>query len=251
MIAAGTPPHVFTYTQDEMAAFATNGEVLVVDPYVRRDRVDLADFFPASIQLCQFQGKQYGFARAYNCGPLYTNLNLFDQAGVPRPPEQWGGPKWTWADFMDSARRLSVQHDDPKQARYGADLLGGMGFFFAFVVANGGEMFNADMTATRLAEPAAVEAIQWIADLIHRHRANPTPAVSTAMGGRNAFNNGQVAMQFIGASNLNLYYPIDQFTWDWRPLPAGKAGAKSWGGGNVWSVSSRGQFIEEGWSLLQ
>jgi ABC-type glycerol-3-phosphate transport system substrate-binding protein len=71
------------------------------------------------------------------------------------------------------------------------------------------------------------------------------------MGGRNAFNNGQVAMQFIGASNLNLYYPIDQFTWDWRPLPAGKAGPKSWGGGNVWSVSSKAQLVEEGWSLLQ
>jgi ABC-type glycerol-3-phosphate transport system substrate-binding protein len=65
------------------------------------------------------------------------------------------------------------------------------------------------------------------------------------------FNNGQAMMQYIGASNLNLYTPISQFTWDWRPLPSGRAGTPDWGGGNVWAISSKTQLREESWSLFQ
>jgi multiple sugar transport system substrate-binding protein len=250
MVAAGTPPNVFALGQDDMAAFAASGAALALDPYLKRDRFDAGEFFPTSIQMGKAQAKQFSLPRAFNCGVVYTNLSLFDTAGVPRPPEQWGGPRWSWAEFQDAARRLSVASDDPAQARFGADLLMN-NYFWAFVFSNGGEMFNADMTATRLNEPPAVQALQYLSDLVHRSQANPTPAVKQALGGRNVFQNGQVAMQWIGASNLNLYWPIDKFTWDWRPLPSGKTGARGWGGGVVWSIAAHTPLLEESWSLLQ
>jgi multiple sugar transport system substrate-binding protein len=251
MVAAGTPPDVFAADPNAFAGLAGGGETLALDGYAKRDRVDLADFFPAALELGRWQGKQHGLPRAFNAGVLYTNLSMFDQAGVPRPPEQWGGPRWTWNEFLDAAQRLSVRAEDPKQARFGADLLGGNGFFWSFVFANGGQMFDAEMTATRLHEPPAVAALQLLADLIHRQNANPTPDVKRALGDRNIFNNGQAAMQLIGASNVNLYQAIEQFPWDWRPLPAGRAGAKGWAVGFDWAVSSRSRLREEAWAFLQ
>jgi multiple sugar transport system substrate-binding protein len=251
MITAGTPPDLFSLGQDDAVSYAGRGEELALDDYAKRDRFDVAAFFPASVEMGKLNGKQFGFPRAFNCGIVYTNVSAFDQAGVPQPPLQWGAQKWGWAEFQDAAKRLSVPADDPKQVKFGADLLGGMGFFWSFVWANGGELFNADMTATRLNEPAAVQAVQFLADLIHRYQANPKPDVKAALGDRNIFNNGQAMMQYIGASNLNLYTPISQFTWDWRPIPSGRAGAPDWGGGNVWAISPKTQLREEAWSLFQ
>ena len=200
MVTAGTPPDVFSLGQDDFAAYAGSGEELALDDYIKRDHFDSAGYFSASVEMARQKGKQFGFPRAFNCGILYTNLSAFDQAGVPQPPLQWGAAKWGWAEFQDAAKRLSVPADDPQQIKFGADLLGGMGFFWSFVWANGGELFNADVTATRLNEPPAVQALQFIADLIHRYQANPKPDVKSALGDRTMFNNGQAMMQYIGAS---------------------------------------------------
>lgn len=251
MVAAGTPPDVFSADQNAFAGLAAGGETLALEAYIQRDQADLGDFFPAALDLGKWQRKQHGLARALNAGVLYTNLSVFGQVGVPHPPEQWGAPRWGWNEFLDAARRLSVPADDPKQARFGADLLSGNGFFWSFIFGNGGEMFDVNMTATRLNEPPAVAALQVLADLIHRHQANPTPDVKRALGDRNIFNNGQAAMQLIGASNVNLYQPIHQFTWDWRPIPAGRASAKNWAVGHNWAISSRTRLREEAWMFLR
>lgn len=251
MIAGGTPPDVFSAAPNAFAGLAATGETLLLDPYVKRSQGNQSDFFPAALDLGKWQGKQYGLPRAFNAGVVYTNLNLFDQAGLTRPPEKWGASGWGWSEFIEAARRLSVASEDPKQARFGADLLGGNGFFWSFVFANGGQMFNAEMTATRINEAPAVAALQMLTDLIHRHRANPTPQEKQALGQRNIFNNGHAAMQLIGASNVNLYQSIEQFTWDWRPLPAGRAGPKNWAVGHDWAISSRTPAREEAWAFLQ
>ncbi|HEV2122352.1 MAG TPA: extracellular solute-binding protein [Chloroflexota bacterium] len=251
MVAAGTPPDVFAVNQDGFAPLANGGETIALEPYLARDRMELNDFFPAGLEMARWQGKQHGLPRAFNCGVVYTNLSSFDQLGIARQPEKWGAPGWGWAEFREVARRLSQDAADPREARFAADLLGGIGFFWAFVFSNGGEMFDATMRSVRLTEPPAVEALQFLADLIHRHKANPSPEVKQALGAREVFFNGQVAMQFIGASNVNLYQQISQFTWDWRPLPAGRAGARNWGGGFIWGASGKSALREEAWAVLR
>ena len=251
MVAAGTPPDLFSVDQNGFAALAKSGDALALDPYVRRDKVDLTDYFPASLDMAKLDGRQHGLPRAFNTGVLYTNLSQFEAAGIPAPPEQWGGARWGWAEFLETTRRLSVQGTGHEDSRYGADLLGGIGFFWAFAYSNGGELFNANMTATRIAEPPVVEAIQFLTDLIHRHRVNPTPETKTKLGVRDIFFRGQATMQLIGASNVNLYQNNDQFKWDWRPVPSGKAGAKNWGGGNTFGVAGKGQLREEAWTFFK
>ena len=251
MVAAGTPPDLFSVDQNGFAALAKSGDALALDPYVRRDKVDLADYFPASLEMAKLDGKQHGLPRAFNTGVLYTNLSQLESAGIPLPPEQWGGPRWGWAEFLDATRRLSVQGTAPEDSRFGADLLGGIGFFWAFAYSNGGELFNAEMTATRIVEPPMVESIQFLTDLIHRHRANPTPETKLRLGDRDIFFRAQATMQLIGASNVNLYQNNDQFKWDWRPLPSGKAGAKNWGGGNTFGVAGKSQLREESWTFFK
>ena len=251
MVAAGTPPDLFAVDQNGFAALARSGDALALDPYLRRDKVDLVDYFPASLDMAKLDGKQHGLPRAFNTGVLYTNLSQFEAAGIPLPPEQWGGPRWGWAEFLDATRRLSVQGTSHEDSRFGADLLGGIGFFWAFAYSNGGELFNAEMTATRIAEPAVVETLQYLTDLIHRHRANPTPETKQKLGDRDIFFRAQATMQLIGASNVNLYQANDQFKWDWRPVPAGKAGAKNWGGGNTFAVAGKSQMREEAWAFFR
>lgn len=251
MVAAGTPPDVFSFGQNDIPAMAVSGDALNLDPYIRRDKVDATDFFLAALDMAKYQGKQYGLPRAFNCGVLYTNLSQFDAAGLPRPPEQWGDPRWTWTEFSEAVKRLSVPGAAAADSRYGADLLGGIGFFWAFAYANGGELFNPEMTQARMAEPRTVEALQFLADLIHRFRANPTPADKAALGDRQIFFKGQATMQLIGASNVNLYQANDQFHWDWRPMPAGRAGARNWGGGTLWGMAGKGPSREEAWAFFQ
>jgi multiple sugar transport system substrate-binding protein len=251
MVAAGTPPDTFAVDQNGFAALAKSGDAMALDPFVRRDKIELADYFPASLDMAKLDGKQHGLPRAFNTGVLYTNLSQFEAAGIPLPPEQWGGARWGWAEFLDATKRLSVQGTAAEDSRFGADLLGGIGFFWAFAYSNGGELFNTDMTGTRISDPPVVEAIQFLTDLIHRHRANPTPETKVKLGDRDIFFRAQATMQLIGASNVNLYQSNDQFKWDWRPVPAGRAGAKNWGGGNTFGVAGKGQLREEAWTFFK
>jgi ABC-type glycerol-3-phosphate transport system substrate-binding protein len=249
-IAADTGPDVFALNDNLFAPYASRGTLLDLGPLLRRDRVDTSDIFTSSLQKWRLADKPYGLPRAYNTAVMYTNVTLFKQAGVAPPGADWKGPGWDFGAFLSACRSLT-RRDGAETLQWGASLLNNV-FYYAFIYANGGRLFSPDLTQCALTERPALDALQYLADLILGHRVALTPAETQATGGpRAAFNSGRCAMELFGSSNLNLYRQITGFEWDWIILPRGRAARASWGGGAGWAVGSYSRAQEEGWAFLR
>lgn len=216
---------------------------------MRRDKYDLADFFPIYWELWKWKWKGKYFGVPFmGIRVAYFNRAMVNQLGGRVPPASWRDSSWTWGAFLEICKRAKQQG-----GRWGADLGPGRRDWQPWVWSNDGDLFNADGTTTVLDQPPAVEAIQFLADLIHRHRVAPTAGELQGQGGRRAL---------FEAGNLFLYHePINSiannrrtasFDWSITGLPRGRAKvAAASGGGPGWFLANDSKVKDETWELMK
>jgi multiple sugar transport system substrate-binding protein len=247
LFAAGTPPDMFRQETAGFAFFASKGQLASLDGMMKRDKYDLSDFFPTAWELWKWKGKYYGLP-FLGIRIVYYNRALAQQSGARVPPPTWKDAAWTWSAFLEACQKTTQTGQ-----RWGADLGTGRRDWQPWVWNNGAELFNADGTKVQLDEPAALEAVQFLADLIHMYRVAPTPDDLKAAGGRRpvfqggnlfAYHNpvGDVAANRTGAS----------FDWSLTGVPRGKAKAPASSGGGVgWFLTGTSKVQDETWELMK
>jgi multiple sugar transport system substrate-binding protein len=136
----------------------------------------LDDFFPESaqqtyidkaIQQCRYRGKIYAVPHIINVGVLAYRQDLIERAHKTPPT--------TWMDMMEIIRIL---RNDPAMAHL--DGIGYQGAQFEnlscnlleLILCNGGDIFDSAGHII-LNRPEAVEALQFIQDLIHKYHYAP------------------------------------------------------------------------------
>lgn len=210
MLASDSAPDCFLVTQDILANVAATGSLLVLDSLIRRDakEVDTADLFPSHLAGGKWQNKQVALTPD-GCAVLeYYNVNLFGEAGVPVPR-----PAWTWTDYLDAARRLTKR--DGSQAGTLASPTGNN--ILPWLWSNGADVFSPDFKQVRIAEPAAVEAIQFAVDLVQRHGvSSSSPGMEL---GPNPHLAGKVAMWRANRGFFGNLAPVTSFKFNVVPLP--------------------------------
>lgn len=248
MLAGGDYPDVIFLGNGDVLPFVTRGQLLGLNDLIARDSVDTSDIFPRILSLYNVEGQQYGFPVDAPNQQLFYNKTMFDEAGVEYPSSDWADESWTWDAFLEKAVALT----DRSQNRWGFQVLPGFRAWWIWVTANGGSFFNADGTACVLNEPPAVEALQFLADLIHVHQVAPPLDVASEMGGATLFQSGITAMETwwpaIGYMRTNI---ADKFEWDVAPHPAGAAGKSTAGGGTGHTISAHSAHPEEAWEFLK
>ena len=110
----------------------------------------------------------------------------------------------------------------------------------------GGDILNTDGTKCNLDEPAAVEGLQFLQDLIYRHRVMPPP--SAGLNSVNAMGAGELAMALGGPSAMQNYRRIPGLVFDVAPMPR-KATRLTSGGGVAWHLASTTPHLNEAWEL--
>ena len=161
LFAAGTPPDMLRQETPGMAYFASRGQLAALDPFLRRDRYDLTDFFPAAWELWAWQGRHYGLP-FLGVRIVYFNRALATAAGGKAPPATWKDPAWTFDAFLDTARRVAAGGS----GRWGYEVSATRRDWQPWVWSNGGELFNPEGTKLLLEEPPAVEALHVETPLI-------------------------------------------------------------------------------------
>jgi multiple sugar transport system substrate-binding protein len=106
----------------------------------------------------------------------------------------------------------------------------------SFVWQAGGDIINADSTATALDQPESAAGIQFLQDLIWKHKIMADPAVFAETG--DAFEQGLAAME-INGSWLVPTHEAAGLTFGIAPLPRGAAGQAS-------SVNATGAVVYKG-----
>lgn len=127
------------------------------------------EFFPVALERYRADGALYALPVSAAPQMLYYHERHFRDQGVPPVDETWD-----WDDLVQNAARLTTRNQDGSVERWGL-LAHGHDPWWA-LWQNGAEAVDPNSLSCRLQEPAAVGALQFLHDLIHKHRVSP-PAV--------------------------------------------------------------------------
>ena len=156
-------------------------------------------------EVIRYKGKQYGMPFWQSPGAFFYNATLFKRAGVPLPNDNW-----TWDDMLDAARKLTRAGETwGFQTGYGWEKS-----WLQFIRAAGGDYVNKEATKTVCNTPPAVEAMQWVVDLVLKHRVMAPPG-DASLGAGNLWNMGKVAVMIGGAGTVGSTITAKpDFEWD-------------------------------------
>ncbi len=246
LVAAGTMPDVSVTHTSFLTQYPHFADLT---PYLAKDKTLKADdYFPTIFNAFKVPlgrtPRQIGIPREVHATILYYAKNAVQAAGLKEPAKDW-----THTDFVDFALKLTDWKEDPQQARWAVQNMtslggasGGLPLFWEF----GAEFFTLDGKQCIIDQPAAREALQYLADLVTRHHIAPSPAEQMASGLSGSqqaqFATGRYRMY---ASNQNTA-PVGTnavpFDWDLQALPqvSGKKRATRMAG-NAYGIITAGK----------
>lgn len=170
----------------------------------------------------------------------FYNKAIFDEMGVAYPEEGW-----SWEDFLETARALT------NEEHYGHASRPDSIAYRSFVLANGGRLETDDLTLACLNEPEAVEAFQFLHDLMYVEKVSPVASEMVEIQASDMFKNGMVAMVADGSWMLNGY--VEAMGEDLgimeMPLRDGQRGCAS--SGLAYSMSANGANIDAAWEFCK
>jgi multiple sugar transport system substrate-binding protein len=259
--AAGNPPDVFTYFQEIIPITAAVEKNLLyqLDDLIKAENHDLSDFLPQAIQLNSWDGKVYALPRDYGNQQVYYNVDLFKKEGVPLPGTDWTDTAWTYERYLEAAKALTKESGG-QTSQFGILMNTAWRPWASFVYSNGGKIVNTDdkgvATSFAIADDPAVEGLQFLADLVYKHKVAPPPSGTNAwspdLGPMEVFQTNKVGMLIGNPSQALNFRKITAFQWDVAPLPVGQGGKRgTGGGGTAWSIAKASKNPEASWAFLK
>ncbi len=244
-MAGGTAPDVMFL--NNIPSYASRGVLMPLDELIAQDGFATDDYHPGLISVFSHDSTIYGFARDNDTNVLYYNKDLFDEAGVDYPTADWD-----WSDLREAASALTEQDARGRTTRYGLALEKNR--YPQWIYQNGGRIVDDPLDASEfyMDEPEAVEAIQFIADLILEDGSAPSFDAMQQLGSTTElFSTGRVAMVMTNAARIPTFMEA-AFAWDVAPLPQGPNGLRANSlGGAGYVISASTQHPEEAWTFLK
>lgn len=252
MLAGGTAPDIMRMNDDYVRFYSNKDQVLDLTPYIERDQIDSDDYFEP---IWNFTKQPNGEHTAWSIGNqprlFFYNVDMFNEAGVTLPPKEWTAEGWTWDDFLEKAKQLTVEGE-----QWGVLVYDDTGHETVFPVNNGLEdgVYSEDGETFTLASPEGVEAIQWVADLTCVHGVQPERGlVRQPDSGNNLFLQGKIGMIERTQSNVDYFRRnATDFEWDVAPPPAKvEVPQKGYGSFIVYAVTKVAENPDGAWELLK
>lgn len=148
------------------------GMIQDVTARLQKDGAKKQDYVESWFDEFLYWGKYHYFPnmRGGNASFFY-NRNLIEKMGAKVPKEGWTLQDWleiAQKTTRDGSGRPPTQSGfDPGSATFGT---GRPGLWWPFLWVNGGELIDLDKNVCTLDSPAAIESLQFLQDLVHRHK---------------------------------------------------------------------------------
>jgi multiple sugar transport system substrate-binding protein len=219
--AANTPADVLLINYRRYASLAAKDALEPLGPYLDESNViQESDFYPEAIQPFYFSNQLICIPQNLSSLVIYYNKDLFDQAGLAYPSDDW-----TWDEFLQAAISLTKDNDnDEVTDQHGVGIEASLFRLAPFVWQNGGEIINDPYEPKNLTldDPASLEALNWFVELQTKHHVVPNQVEESAEDSESRFQNGRLAMFFNSRRGTPTYREITGFDWDVAALPQNK-----------------------------
>jgi len=171
MAAAGNAPDVIRVAIEGIQMFVKRDMALPLDEYMSLDPNALENYEDIHEKLQSpfvIDGQTYAFAWDWNNVVVHINTDMLKKAGLEVPDGNW-----TKDDFLRYAQAMTTEENGQKT--YGFFI---PNYYFgasAWLINNGANILNEDMTKSTLDDPKAIEVMQFFQDLIYKYEVAPVP----------------------------------------------------------------------------
>lgn len=217
-----------------------------IDTFVKTEKFDLGQYYPAALDNGRFDGKLYALPETYQFQSvmLYYNKDLFDGAGVKYP----GALDATYDEILEKAVRLTKT----SESQFGIG--GASGANHIHIRSFGGDVLDAERKKSRLAEPVAISAVQWLHDLLYKHRVHPTADQITNGSDTNMFAGGKIAMlqQTLWTGTFLIPLVGDRFKYGAALIPKGPTGVMgNHSQGDLVAPTAQSKVPDAAWEVVK
>jgi multiple sugar transport system substrate-binding protein len=205
IIAGGMAPDIFELNYENFVTYASRGLLLDLNPLAAADSsFDNSIHYPRAKEAFSYNGMQLGLPATFSTVVLFYNKDMFDQAGVAYPQENW-----TWTDAVTAAKQLN----DPSASVYG--LHSGVQFweFYKKAAQNNCQFFNEDKTEVLINSPECVEALETMISFVQTENVMPSAAEMGGISDGDLFLQEQLAMTVTGIWMFAAFRDAP-FNWD-------------------------------------
>jgi multiple sugar transport system substrate-binding protein len=223
------------------------GQFLDMSDLIKSNKVDLSVYEPAVVNAYNLPGQgQIGLPFAVYPSFVYYNKDLFDEAGLPYPPQKFGdkydGKEWNWDTLRELAMKLTVddQGNDATSKDFNPDKIAQFGYEAQYGTdprAIGTQFGASSFLGT---DGKAVIPENWLKSWKFFHDAmfkdhwmpNDNYRNSDLLGKGNPFNSGHIAMGYTHLWYTCCIDPVSKDgkvkNWDLAVVPSyeGKTTAK-------------------------
>ena len=221
-LAANQAPDLWISDGVHFMNYAGRGAIMDLTDWINRDfnkKDFLALDFPSDPN-----GRIWGVPREIQATVLYYNKEMFNEAGLNYPDEAWD-----WNTLLSAAKKLTKENTNKRQ-QYGFHSQNWItAGWFNFIYQNKGQILDETRIKSMLDQPETIEAVEFMVDMIHKHKVSPTGEVlegAGALGG--PFPAKLVAMHFNNSMQTSVFNKTKDLDYDTAILPKGKVRAVSY-----------------------
>lgn len=196
MMLAGEAPDVIYGHPKYFQKWASQDLLLDMQPYFDNNEQFMDDSVYATnlYDAFKYEDKMVATVNGADTFLLFYNQDLFDEAGVPYPTEDW-----TWSDFLAACDKLTIDKDgDGETDQYAITAGKDNEQIEAYMAAFGGQLYDDVNNPSEVqvnSEPNQ-EALQMWYDLINKYGYAPDAEGTEVVTG--GFDGGQIAMDVDG-----------------------------------------------------
>lgn len=218
------PDTSFMQGSADYVSFVAKGLLLPIEEQIKKDRSFNAKerLQPRSRDVVEMLGHTWALPVEAGTLVVFFNKNHFQEAGVPLPARGW-----TWDDLLDKARKLTRQSGDAPRFGYGQG--NGFGRLEPWIVQNGARILDkvSFPAKAQLDSPDVVSALQYVHDLVWKHRVMPTAQMqASAFLQATGLWQGDQSMRQEGIWLVPDIAKNMKAPWGMAPMPKGKKEAQ-------------------------
>ena len=250
LFESGTAPDVFQGCCAFFPIWAQKGYTLDLRSYVKTDldQATIADWDPAQYNAYFTRdGQQYGLPKYHGALALYYNKDLLDKYGVTYPDDSWDHD-----DYLTAMKRLTRDRAVIAKPHWGSMLNISWDRIQVHVNGWGGHFVDPnDPTICRMAEPAAMQAVEWLRARMWNDKVMATPLDMQKMGTSEAFSAGRLAMVEDGSWALKAILTGADFRIGVAPMPAGPVRRATLASTDGFAIYKGTKYPDAAWELMK
>ena len=199
------------------------------------------DIAPALKNSLMYKGKNFLVPDSWNNMCIHYNTKIFKEAGIESPKEDW-----TWDDFLSTAQKLTTGEGNNKVWGFGIPAFN-FGLQPWFLTATGSGTLTDDWTKSNLDNPGSLEAMQFLYDLVYKHKVSPT---TEGTNNGELFAAGKMAMTAAGHWPIQSYIANKFSDYDVQYWPRKKTATSVFGVGG-WGIPKISKNPELAWEVIK